>query len=92
MSVLPPLHTAWGGGLAPSPWVRGTWASLWRQLLQSPGPGHPEPPPLLCLPHPVAKPPRGMRSGPLCWQSWESDCLYPVEVGLCLLGELAVGV
>lgn len=49
-------------------------------------------PPLRCLSGPGAKSPGGKCSSALCWQSWESDCLCPVEVGLCLLGELAVGV
>lgn len=67
-------------------------ALLRHQLLQSPGRGHPELPPLCCLSGPGAKSPGGKCSNALCWQSWESDCLCPVEVGLCLLGELAVGI
>lgn len=95
-SVPLPLHAAWGGGLALSPWVRGTrepgsvapGALLRHQLSQSPGTSIPSRLPLSACPAPSPSP----QVGSPCWQGRESGCLCLVEVGLCLLGQLAVGV
>lgn len=70
--------------------LRGTWGLAEAPALAESGAGIPAAS-FICLLGPIAKPQVGSTHA-LCWQGRKSGCLCLVEVGLCLLGQLAVGV